>query len=111
VDKQLATRQEVAGHDFFNSDWEWKTFDDPTQGRVNYTDMEFARTNGLAWSEDEGRFGMAGDSCNKINSSDPSIRGRNSVRIETYGTWKDVSYSSTCMKVQQADSLQGRFRC
>ncbi len=40
------------GNDFFNA-FDWQTFDDPTQGRVNYVDKDTAIQNGLAEGEHE----------------------------------------------------------
>lgn len=75
------------GDEFFNGDWKFETDDDPTHGRVNYVNQTYAQDNGLAWA-DGSKFGMAADHSRKVEKGE---RGRDSIRISTNKTWKDVS--------------------
>jgi len=72
------------GNDFFNA-FDWQTFDDPTQGRVNYVDKDTAIQNGLAEATN-GQFYMRADLTNIVA---PSARGRNSNRITSQKTYTD----------------------
>jgi len=73
---QFALVDEYIGYDFFNT-WTWETIDDPTAGRVNYTDQAFARATNLSYATYD-KFVMRADDTMVVPSSS---RGRNSVRI------------------------------
>ncbi|WVQ86080.1 hypothetical protein IAT38_008248 [Cryptococcus sp. DSM 104549] len=70
------------GNDFYDN-FDFKTFDDPTHGRVNYVDMDTAKAQNLSWAGDN-TFVMRADAYNTVDSS---ARGRNSVRIHSKNTF------------------------
>ncbi|KAK8861768.1 hypothetical protein IAR55_002591 [Kwoniella newhampshirensis] len=69
----------------FYDDFTFRTFDDPTHGRVNYVDLDTARSNNLSFASDNA-FVMRADSTNVVPSS---ARGRDSVRIHSRETFSD----------------------
>ncbi|KAK0209324.1 glycoside hydrolase family 16 protein [Desarmillaria ectypa] len=71
------------GSDFF-SGFDWKTFDDPTHGRVNYIDKHTAIATNLSYA-DNSKFFMRADAHNVVSASDS--RGRDSVRIESFSAY------------------------
>nr|ODN96107.1 hypothetical protein L204_03798 [Cryptococcus depauperatus CBS 7855] len=72
------------GTDFFDA-FDWKTFDDPTHGRVNYIDLPTAQSQNLSWA-DESTFVLRGDAFKQVQSGS---RGRDSVRIHSKDTFGD----------------------
>ncbi|KAK7472629.1 hypothetical protein VKT23_000742 [Stygiomarasmius scandens] len=66
------------GNDFYNL-WIWKTFDDPTHGRVNYVDRQTSIEKNLTYASED-KFIMKADSSEIVP---PESRGRDSIRIES----------------------------
>ncbi|WWD16308.1 hypothetical protein CI109_100734 [Kwoniella shandongensis] len=73
-----------SGSDFYD-DFTFRTFDDPTHGRVNYVDLNTARNNNLSFASGD-TFVMRADSSHVVT---PSARGRDSVRIHSKETFSD----------------------
>ncbi|WRT63877.1 uncharacterized protein IL334_000803 [Kwoniella shivajii] len=71
------------GKSFFDG-FDWKTFDDPTHGRVNYVSETDARNKNLSYVSDHNTFVMRTDYKHKVQ---PGQRGRDSVRIESKDTF------------------------
>ncbi|EIN11633.1 hypothetical protein PUNSTDRAFT_98803 [Punctularia strigosozonata HHB-11173 SS5] len=72
------------GDDFYHK-WNWETFNDPTNGRVDYVDMKTAKKLNLTEVKD-GAFLMSADDYSTVPTS---ARGRKSVRISSKGSWAD----------------------
>lgn len=73
---QFVLADQFVGYNFFEG-WTWETINDPTNGRVNYTDQAFARAQNLSYATPT-TFVMRADDTNVVPAS---ARGRNSVRI------------------------------
>jgi hypothetical protein len=86
------------GQDFF-SDYEFQTFPDPTNGRVNYTDQATAQADNLATVLANNTFVMSVDSTTTLSSTGP---GRNSVRLQSV-----QSYNTHTVVVDVAHMPQG----
>ncbi len=89
------------GSDFF-SGFDWKTFDDPTHGRVNYVDQQTALATNLSYgicslpqsldllvqpptaSAHNTKFFMRADAHTVVSDD---ARGRDSVRIESFSAY------------------------
>lgn len=72
------------GSDFF-SGFDWKTFDDPTHGRVNYVDQQTAMATNLSYaSAGNTKFFMRADAHTVVSDD---ARGRDSVRIESFSAY------------------------
>ncbi|WVR03651.1 hypothetical protein IAU60_000646 [Kwoniella sp. DSM 27419] len=76
------------GNDFF-IEFDFKTFDDPTHGRVNYVSDSEARQKNLAYVTSHNNFVMKADSKNVVQQGQ---RGRDSVRIESKDTFGNGVY-------------------
>ncbi|WWC85982.1 uncharacterized protein L201_000853 [Kwoniella dendrophila CBS 6074] len=68
-----------SGSEFF-SGFDWKTFNDPTHGKVNYVSQAEAKHKNLSYVSDHNTFVMRTDYHHKV---EPGQRGRDSVRIES----------------------------
>ncbi|WWD09153.1 hypothetical protein V865_007275 [Kwoniella europaea PYCC6329] len=76
------------GKDFFDG-FDWKTFDDPTHGRVNYVSENEAKQRNLSYVSDHNTFVMKTDAHRRVA---PGGRGRDSVRIESKDTFDNGIY-------------------
>ncbi|CCM05071.1 uncharacterized protein FIBRA_07277 [Fibroporia radiculosa] len=92
VRSQFTIADTYIGQDFFNT-WTWQDIDDPTNGRVNYTDQAFARATNLSYATST-KFFMRADDQNVVPSN---ARGRNSVRILSNKAYSD---SLTVLDIQ-----------
>ncbi|EJD01317.1 glycoside hydrolase family 16 protein [Fomitiporia mediterranea MF3/22] len=77
-------KHNIVGDDFYKY-FIWDTFDDPTQGRVNYVDQATARKRNLA-SATASSFIMKVDD---TNIAPKNSRGRDSNRIRSNETYTD----------------------
>ncbi|WVW81993.1 hypothetical protein I302_103998 [Kwoniella bestiolae CBS 10118] len=76
------------GNQFFDG-FDWKTFNDPTHGRVNYVSETEARRKNLSYVSDHNTFVMRTDYHHRV---EPGQRGRDSVRIESRDTFDNGIY-------------------
>lgn len=74
------TQKTHQGNSFYN-DWKWFTYDDPTQGTVDYVSQGTGRQLGLTWVTDSNQFGMRVESAYMVGQDE---RGRKSIRIESH---------------------------
>lgn len=105
VSAHFVLTDSYTGRDFLNG-WKWEDLDDPTHGRVNYTDQHTALATNLtygthisssprplnrhetssAYVATDTKFVIRADPYNIVS---PTARGRNSVRISTWKAWDE----------------------
>ncbi|CAE6439175.1 unnamed protein product [Rhizoctonia solani] len=84
TNRSFGLKEEIVGSKFYDA-FNFHTFDDPTHGRVNYVDQDYARKNNLTYAS-ESKFVMRADSVRNVTSGS---RGRDSIRIGSKQHYKD----------------------
>ncbi|KAF8597916.1 hypothetical protein BDV93DRAFT_499233 [Ceratobasidium sp. AG-I] len=85
--RTLKLQEEIIGDGFYDA-FNFQKFDDPTHGRVNYVDKDFAMKNNLTHASDTS-FTMRADSKKTIKPKD-GVRGRDSIRIASKQHYGDL---------------------
>ncbi|KAH7339326.1 hypothetical protein B0J17DRAFT_654763 [Rhizoctonia solani] len=82
--RSFQIEEEIIGSKFYDA-FNFQTFNDPTHGRVNYVDQDYAKRNNLTYAS-ESKFIMRADSVNVVKDGS---RGRDSIRIGSKHHYED----------------------